>query len=74
MAMERYIAAGMLSALDVDEMPRTGLMLQVSAVHPASAPPGPAGRWLVERLKGWSAGKLPGREHRHEARRRVAAA
>ena len=49
--VEKDIAAGALVILDVDVMPRTGFMLVMSAVHPASAPPGPAGRWLVDYLK-----------------------
>ncbi len=52
--VEKDIAAGDLVILDVDVMPRTGFMLTMSAVHPASAPPGPAGRWLVDYLKDWA--------------------
>ena len=44
------IAAGNLVVLDVDNMPRSGFMLTMSACHPASAPPGPAGRWFVDHL------------------------
>ncbi len=49
--VEHDIAAGTLVVLDVDEMPRTGFMLAMSAFHPASAPPGPAERWFVDHLK-----------------------
>ena len=51
------IASGDLVALDVDGVPRAGAMLTISAVYPAAAPPGPAGRWLVEHLKDWSSEK-----------------
>ncbi|MFZ6654861.1 LysR family transcriptional regulator [Undibacterium sp. TJN19] len=52
--IEQDIAAGTLVMLDVDDMPRTGFMLTMSAVHLASAPPGIAGRWLVDYLKAGS--------------------
>jgi DNA-binding transcriptional LysR family regulator len=56
--VEQDIAAGTLVRLDVDEVPAAGVMLTISAVHPASAPPGPAGRWFIDHLKeqnpGWS--------------------
>lgn len=45
------IAAGRLMILDVDGMPPTGFELTISAVHQASKPPGPAGRWFIDRLK-----------------------
>lgn len=47
------LAAGTLVALEVDEMPRTGFILTMSAFHQASSPPGPAGRWLIDYLKAW---------------------
>ena len=58
--VEADIAAGVLVVLDVDDLPRNGFKLTMSAVHPASAPPGPAGRWLVEHLKDWAVGALRG--------------
>ena len=51
--VEKDIVSGTLVVLDVDQMPLTGLMLTMSAVYPASAPPGPAGRWFVDHLKAW---------------------
>ena len=45
------LADGTLAVLDVDEMPRTGWMLTMSAYHPTSQLPGPAGRWFIEQLK-----------------------
>jgi hypothetical protein len=32
-------------------MPRTGWMLTMSAYHPSSQLPGPAGQWFIEQLK-----------------------
>jgi len=49
--VEKDIADGTLVVLDVDDMPRTGFMLTMSAYHPASEPPGPAGRWFIDHLK-----------------------
>ena len=43
---------GVLVVLDVDEMPLSGFMLTMSAFHRPSAPPGPAGKWFIEELKG----------------------
>ena len=45
------LASGKLVLLDVDDMPRTGFMLMMSAYHQSSNPPGPAGRWFVDHLK-----------------------
>ena len=45
------LAAGRLMQLQVEDMPSGELILQMSAVYPTSAPPGPAGRWLIERMK-----------------------
>ncbi|MCX2721071.1 LysR family transcriptional regulator [Roseibium salinum] len=45
------IAEGRLVELPIQDMPPGGLQLTISAVYPLAAPPGPAGRWLIERLK-----------------------
>jgi DNA-binding transcriptional LysR family regulator len=45
------IDSGALVVLDVVEMPRRGAWVPLSAVFKADAPPGPAGRWLIERIK-----------------------
>ena len=49
--VEQDIADGSLQVLDVDELPSTGTTFAISAFYPASNPPGPAGRWLIEHLK-----------------------
>jgi DNA-binding transcriptional LysR family regulator len=61
--VEQDIAAGTLVVLDVDDVPRTGLMLTISAFYPASAPPGPAGRWFIDHLKAGSGETLADGEH-----------
>ena len=45
------LASGKLVALSIEDIPPGGLILPMSAVYPTTAPPGPAGRWLIERLK-----------------------
>jgi DNA-binding transcriptional LysR family regulator len=49
--VEQDIAAGSLVVLDVDSMPREGVKIDISAVHATTSLPGPAGRWLIERIK-----------------------
>ena len=49
--VDNDLASGKLVVLDVDDMPRTGFMLMMSAYHQSSNPPGPAGRWFVDHLK-----------------------
>jgi DNA-binding transcriptional LysR family regulator len=55
--VEHDIDIGALVVLEVDDIPRSGHPLAMSAVHQAAAPPGPAGRWFIDHLKGWSAGQ-----------------
>lgn len=49
--VEADIDAGALVILDVVEMPKRGAWVPLSAAFEADAPPGPAGRWLIERIK-----------------------
>jgi hypothetical protein len=37
--------------LPIEDVPPDGLILTMSAVWQTKVPPGPAGRWLVDRLK-----------------------
>jgi DNA-binding transcriptional LysR family regulator len=50
-AIQRDIAAGRLVELSIEDVPPSGIIVPMSAVYPTSAPPGPAGRWFIERLK-----------------------
>ncbi len=45
------LAAGTLVVLDVESMPREGFKIDISAVHATNTLPGPAGRWLIDRIK-----------------------
>lgn len=47
----RDVEAGRLVALSIEDVPFGGLVLPMAVVYRAAAPPGPAGRWLIERLK-----------------------
>lgn len=40
-----------LVKLRIEGLPEQGLVLPMFAVYPRAQPPGPAGRWLIERLK-----------------------
>ena len=49
--VERDINEGRLVELSIEDLTSGGLIMPMSAVYPTSAPPGPAGRWLIEWLK-----------------------
>ncbi len=50
-AVKDDITAGRLVALEIEDLASGGMILPMSAVYSPSAPPGPAGRWLIERLR-----------------------
>jgi DNA-binding transcriptional LysR family regulator len=45
------LVARRLVELQIEDVPPGGMILPMMAVYPTSAPPGPAGRWLIERMK-----------------------
>lgn len=45
------LASGQLVRLDIAALPKGGLFLPMWAVYPIERLPGPAGRWLIERLR-----------------------
>jgi DNA-binding transcriptional LysR family regulator len=49
--VQKDLDAGRLAALSIEDVPPGGLPLEMSAVWQTKAPPGPAGRWFIERLK-----------------------
>ena len=49
--IETDLANGSLVRLDLEDVPKANLVMPMSAVFRADKPPGPAGRWLIERLK-----------------------
>jgi DNA-binding transcriptional LysR family regulator len=50
-AVQDDLAAGRLVELQIEDVPPGGMILPMSAIYPTSTPPGPAGRWLIERMK-----------------------
>ncbi|MGO6743826.1 LysR family transcriptional regulator [Rhizobium ruizarguesonis] len=50
-AVAKDIAEGRLIELSIEDIPPGGLKLPMSAVYRVEAPPGPAGRWMIDRLK-----------------------
>src|ERR1700754_5348999 len=60
-AVRKDLEEGRLFALPIEDVPADGLTLPMSAVWQTKSPPGPAGRWFVDRLKQIpvEAGKVP---------------
>jgi DNA-binding transcriptional LysR family regulator len=50
-AVLKDIREGQLAVLAIEDVPPEGLVLSMSAVWQTKSPPGPAGRWFIERLK-----------------------
>jgi DNA-binding transcriptional LysR family regulator len=50
-AVKEDLATGRLVELKIEDMSPDGMILPMVAVYPISAPPGPAGRWFIERMK-----------------------
>jgi DNA-binding transcriptional LysR family regulator len=50
-AVNQALLEGRLVKLSVEDLSDEGLILPMSAVYLTATPPGPAGRWLIERLK-----------------------
>jgi DNA-binding transcriptional LysR family regulator len=57
--VEAELAAGTLVEIQMQDLPASGFMMPMYAAHRADTPPGPAGRWLIERLKD-TAAQCPG--------------
>ena len=52
--VSKDIAEGRLVELLIEEVPPGGLSLPMSAIYREDDPPGPAGRWMIDRLKSCS--------------------
>jgi DNA-binding transcriptional LysR family regulator len=61
-AVQRDLLEGRLAKLAIEDLPEEGLILPMSAVYLTATPPGPAGRWLIERLRRCSNQPAAGRE------------
>jgi DNA-binding transcriptional LysR family regulator len=49
--IEADLASGMLVEITTDDAPRGGRLIEMWAVYRTDSPPGPAGRWFIDRLK-----------------------
>jgi DNA-binding transcriptional LysR family regulator len=49
--VRKDLEEGRLSVLPIEDVPPDGLILAMSAVWQTKSPPGPAGRWFIDRLK-----------------------
>jgi DNA-binding transcriptional LysR family regulator len=49
--IEQELRAGTLVEIQMEDAPAIGFMMPMYAAHRADTPPGPAGRWLIDRLK-----------------------
>jgi DNA-binding transcriptional LysR family regulator len=50
-AIEADLASGALVEITIDDSPPGGRLIEMWAVYRTDSPPGPAGRWFIERLK-----------------------
>jgi DNA-binding transcriptional LysR family regulator len=50
-AVKQDLLQGRLVKLSIEDLAEEGLILPMSAVYLTAKPPGPAGRWLIERLR-----------------------
>jgi DNA-binding transcriptional LysR family regulator len=83
-AIEADLASGALVEITTDDAPPGGRMIEMWAVYRTDSPPGPAGRWFIERLKQASAaqqipprlqaGPIAAKAARRQASSRFAAA
>jgi DNA-binding transcriptional LysR family regulator len=49
--IEADLASGALAQITADSAPPEGYLITMSAVYRTDSPPGPAGRWFIDRLK-----------------------
>jgi DNA-binding transcriptional LysR family regulator len=49
--VEKDIADGRLVEIEIEDVPPGGLPLTMYAIYRDDDPPGPAGRWMIDRLK-----------------------
>jgi DNA-binding transcriptional LysR family regulator len=49
--IEADLASGALVEITTEDSPRGGRLIEMWAVYRADSPPGPAGRWFIDRLK-----------------------
>ena len=50
-AVKQGLQEGPLAKQSIEDLPEDGLILSMIAVYLSAKPPGPAGRWLIDRLR-----------------------
>jgi DNA-binding transcriptional LysR family regulator len=50
-AVAQDLREGRLVKLSIEDLPDESMILPMSAAYLTAKPPGPAGRWLIERLR-----------------------
>jgi len=60
--IEADLASGALVEITTEDAPRGGRSMEMWAVYRTDSPPGPAGRWFIDRIKNEQAPLLPKRE------------
>jgi len=58
-AVKQDLLEGRLAKLSIEDLPEDAMILPMSAVYLTAKPPGPAGRWLIERLRRCSGKATP---------------
>jgi DNA-binding transcriptional LysR family regulator len=66
--IEEDLARGALVEITFEEPPATGYVITMSAIYRTDDPPGPAGRWFIERLKQEDAQRGERRPHNCQPR------
>jgi hypothetical protein len=68
--IEANLANRSLVKIDLEDVPEANLVMPMYAVFRTDTPPGPAGRWLIERLKANAApGARPAKAQRRPGNR-----
>ena len=70
--IETDLADGSLVKIDLEDIPDANLVMPMSAVFRTDTPPGPAGRWLIERLKANTVARARPAKTRRARSRKVA--
>jgi DNA-binding transcriptional LysR family regulator len=60
--VKQDLLEGRLAKLSIEDLPDESLVMPMSAVYLSANPPGPAGRWLIERLKQCSGQRAAGQK------------
>jgi DNA-binding transcriptional LysR family regulator len=53
--VERDLAEGTLVRVELEDQPLEGMVMPIAAIYRADSPPGPVGRWLIDRLRSTTA-------------------